>query len=106
MNRSTHDNWNMIAVLLIVAALGCDGGRTPEPVINLPTPSGWSRSEPRALPTDDHGFTVAYDSDIYVWTCANTFFKLRCTSGSDDVAASQAVLKPLLTSLGSACNPP
>lgn len=33
----------------------------PKPKIVLPTPSGWSRSESRALPPEDHGFTVAYE---------------------------------------------
>lgn len=40
-------------------------------------------------------------SDIYVWARANTFFKLRCTSRSEDVVSNQEVLGPLLTALGS-----
>ncbi|QDT80536.1 hypothetical protein Mal35_40080 [Gimesia maris] len=33
----------------------------PDPVITLPEVAGWTRSEPRSLPQDDHGFSVAYD---------------------------------------------
>jgi len=40
-------------------------------------------------------------SDIYVWANNNTMFKIRCTGRSEDVQSNQAVLKPLLTSLGS-----
>jgi hypothetical protein len=35
----------------------------PKPNITLATPHGWTRSETRALPPDDHGFTVAYEHD-------------------------------------------
>ena len=160
------------------------GATAPPPVITLATPPGWTKSETRPLPTDDHGFTVAYEhesgasvtlyqftrglnsipddvtsepvreemnrarrgieqsvelgyyqsaklytsdtvalgdsnrkalwaqyhltidelkvvSDIYVWSYANTFFKLRCTSRSEDVVSNHEVLGPLLTSLGS-----
>ena len=35
----------------------------PPPAINLQTPPGWSKSEPRPLPADDHGFTIAYEHD-------------------------------------------
>lgn len=156
----------------------------PEPQIELVTPSGWSKTETRALPPEDHGFTVAYEhesvlavtlyqftrglnaipddvnspllneemqqakngieqavqlgywqsaketefkivklgdskqqalcskyhlavddmvlaSDIYIWAKKNTFFKIRCTSRSEDVLSNQAVLDPLLTALGS-----
>ena len=70
-----------IAVLVLIVAPGCSDDRTslqptptPEentkekgstgptkPAINLAAPPGWSRSEQRPLPTDDHGFTVAYE---------------------------------------------
>lgn len=33
----------------------------PSPVITLPEVAGWTRSAPRSLPQDDHGFSVAYD---------------------------------------------
>lgn len=33
----------------------------PAPVFELPLPEGWSRSPPRALPREDHGFSVAYE---------------------------------------------
>ncbi|WP_146395927.1 hypothetical protein [Pseudobythopirellula maris] len=158
--------------------------KPPAPNITLTTPSGWSKTETRALPPADHGFTVAYEhdsglavtlyqftrghnsisndvnspllkeemqhakkgieqavqlgywqaaketefktvklgdseqqalwsqfhltvddmilaSDIYVWAQNNTFFKLRCTSRSEDIASNQAALDPLLTALGS-----
>ena len=45
---------------------------------------------------------VTVVSDIYVWSGSNTMFKLRCTCSTDDAAASQAALKPLLTAFGSA----
>ena len=161
----------------------------PKPVIELATPTGWTKSDPQPLPAADCGFTVAYEhesglsvtfyqytlgrpsipndvnspaikeelrgakraidqavefgiwqsakektteiitlgdtqqkvlwsqydltrtdgkmviSDMYVWARANTFFKLRCTSESDEVAGNRAVLKPLLTALGSASKP-
>ncbi len=163
---------------------GATAPTAPTPVIKLATPPGWTKSETRPLPTDDHGFTVAYEhesgaavtlyqftrglnsipddvtsepvreemnrarrgieqsvelgyyqyaklytsdtvalgdsnrkalwaqyhltidelkvvSDIYVWSYANTFFKLRCTSRSEDVVSNHEVLGPLLTSLGS-----
>jgi hypothetical protein len=35
--------------------------KPPPPVISLPELDGWVRSEPRSLPPEDHGFTVAYD---------------------------------------------
>lgn len=35
----------------------------PRPNITLATPPGWKRSETRALPPDDRGFTVAYEHD-------------------------------------------
>jgi len=35
----------------------------PAPNISLATPPGWTRSEPRALPPEDHGFTVAFQHD-------------------------------------------
>lgn len=36
---------------------------TPRPVIQLTTPPGWSKSEPRPLPTEENGFTVAFDHE-------------------------------------------
>lgn len=45
------------------------------------------------------GMTLA--SDIYVWSQANTLFKLRCTSRKESVTSNKAVLDPLLTALGS-----
>lgn len=33
----------------------------PKPAITFPEVKGWIRSEPRALPSDAHGLTVAYD---------------------------------------------
>jgi hypothetical protein len=156
----------------------------PAAKIELATPDGWARTEPRPLPPSDNGFTVGYEhesglavtlyqftrglavipveldstavqeemqhaksgieqavqlgywqaakevesgvvplgdspqkalwsryhltengvtrvSDIYVWSHANTFFKLRCTCRTEDVAPTQAVLHPLLTAFGS-----
>ncbi len=35
--------------------------KPPKPTITLPELDDWDRSEPRSLPPDDHGFTVAYD---------------------------------------------
>jgi len=35
----------------------------PEPNITLATPPGWSKTETRALPPADHGFTVAYEHE-------------------------------------------
>lgn len=161
------------------------GASIPDPRIELSTPPGWVRAEPRPLPIEDDGFTVAYEhesglgatfyqftrgltdipndvsassvkremqraktgieqaaelgywerakeitaatvdlgksqqralwsqyeltvdgqtvvSDIYVWGCADAFFKLRCTSRSEDVAPNEVVLEPLLTALGTA----
>ena len=40
-------------------------------------------------------------SDIYVWSHANTFFKLRCTCRTEEVSSNQTVLHPLLTAFGS-----
>lgn len=34
---------------------------SPNPAIPLPELAGWVRSEPRPLPREDHGFSVAYD---------------------------------------------
>ena len=48
------------------------------------------------LTSDD----VMLTSDIYVWAHTNTFFKLRVTCHSSDAQSNRAVLKPLLTSLG------
>ncbi|MFO0976615.1 MAG: hypothetical protein U0996_09475 [Planctomycetaceae bacterium] len=45
------------------------------------------------------GATLA--SDIYVWSHADTFFKLRCTCRTEDVGSNQTVLQPLLTAFGS-----
>ena len=45
------------------------------------------------------GMTLA--SDIYVWSHANTFFKLRCTCRTEEVSSNQTVLHPLLTAFGS-----
>jgi hypothetical protein len=33
----------------------------PKAQIELPTPDGWTKSERRALPPEDHGFSVAYE---------------------------------------------
>ena len=35
----------------------------PKPNITLATPPGWTRSETRALPPSDNGFTVGYQHD-------------------------------------------
>ena len=35
----------------------------PKPNIALATPPGWTRGQPRVLPPEDHGFTVAYEHD-------------------------------------------
>lgn len=40
-------------------------------------------------------------SDIYVWSRADTFFKIRCTCRSADINSNQAALRPLLTAFGS-----
>lgn len=40
-------------------------------------------------------------SEIYLWTHANTIFKLRCTVHSEQVTSNQVVLKPLQTAFGS-----
>jgi hypothetical protein len=187
-NTPTHDDFVDSQQLLDkIARAERDSQNTqaPEPIIDLVTPPGWSRSERRPLPTDDHGFTIAYEhesglavtlyqytrgltyipndvntslikgefnrarngieqavqlglwqsakekthetvtlgnsqqqalwsqyelavngvtvvSDIYVWVHSNFFLKLRCTSRSKEINSNQAVLKPLLSSLGSA----
>ena len=158
--------------------------KPPKPKIKLPDLDGWIRSDPRSLPPESHGFTVAYDhrtgvtvtlyqftrglreipndlsggptqdemrraklgieqavrlglwqaaeetdrgtvtlgksakqalwsryslttdgntatSDTYVWSHANTLFKLRCTSRSQN--SENQVLAELLTALGQAC---
>ena len=162
-----------------------ENARPPKSILEFAIPADWTKSEPRALPTDDHGFTISihhksglwvtlyqytkglasipddvnappvqqemenaksgidmavqlgnwqaakekftdtvmlgdsqqetlwsqFDltkdgktlaSDIYVWTHANAFFKLRCTSESEDVGSHQTILRPLLTALGNA----
>jgi hypothetical protein len=40
-------------------------------------------------------------SDIYVWSHANTFFKLRCTCRFEEEKSRQEILRPLLTAFGS-----
>lgn len=47
----------------------------------------------------DGGVTLV--SDIYIWSRANTLFKLRCTSRAEGITPNQTVLDPLLTMLGS-----
>lgn len=161
--------------------------KPPKPTITLPDLDDWLRSEPRSLPQDDHGFTVAYDhpsgvsvtlyqftrglrvipddlrsgptqdemkraksgieqavqlgywqdaketdngivplgdskkqalwsryaltvdgntvtSNTYIWSHANTLFKLRCTGSSLNSEAETKVLSELLTALGNACS--
>lgn len=169
---------------LAQAERDAENTKAPEPKLALVTPPGWTRTETRPLPPEDHGFTVAYNhesglavtlyqftrgltsipndvtslpvkeemtrarigiedavqlgywkaakeiesktvflgdsqqqalwsqyhltvdgmvvaSDIYVWARSNTLFKVRCTSRTQDLAASQVVLGPLLTAFGS-----
>lgn len=159
----------------------------PKPKVVLPDLDGWSRSEPKSLPPDDHGFTVAYDhqtgvtvtlyqftrglrdipndlasepvqkemqraksgieqavklglwnaaketdsgtislgdsnkkalwsrytltvnggtaiSDIYIWSHANTLFKLRCSGRNLHMKADTTVITELLTALGNVCS--
>lgn len=36
----------------------------PNPAIELVTPPGWSKTDRRPLPVNDHGFTVGYEHDL------------------------------------------
>jgi hypothetical protein len=42
--------------------------KPPAPAIEFPDVEGWTRSEPEALPQEDHGFTVLFDhpSGVFV----------------------------------------
>ncbi|MEQ8854003.1 hypothetical protein [Gimesia sp.] len=44
------------------------------------------------------------NSDTYVWSHANTFFKLRCTGHAKNPLDDVKTLTPLLTALGDACS--
>lgn len=59
----------------------------PEPNIALVTPHGWTRTETRALPTDDHGFTVAYEHESGLAVTLYQFTR-GLTSIPNDVNAS------------------
>ena len=56
----------------------------PKPNITLATPPGWTRSETRSLPPEDHGFTVAYEHDSGLAVTLYQFTR-GLTSIPDDV---------------------
>ena len=39
-------------------------------------------------------------SEVYVWSHANTYFKIRCTSHLDDYDGMKTAMKPLMTAFG------
>ena len=60
----------------------------PEASITLPTLPGWSKSEIRPLPPEDHGFTVAYDHDETGLAVTLYQFTRGLTSIPNDVNSS------------------
>ncbi len=68
-------------------------GEVLEPVIDLVTPPGWSKSELRALPTDDHGFTVAFEHESGL--CVTLYQYTRGQSSIPDDVDSASVREEL-----------
>jgi len=81
-------------MLCLCSFVGCGQSEPPKPVFDLPEPAGWTHTEPRTLPPQDVGFSVAYEHTSGVTVTLYQFTReWKTISGDLDSAQIQGELE-------------